>query len=279
MAARLERIVAKRGRWESLKYDVRNAVSRETANLRSRFPPRDVSELARRLGVLEIRIVPLATKGRLMSESDGFAIEVNEELLEFEKQFTVAHELAHVIVEQRRFGIKTPGTRDGLSPSYTSRGLVEKLCDVAACEILLPLDWLRKQAEGGPSLKTANRVAQVADCSLEFVLKRFVDEGLWRCNVLWWEHRHGELWAVKCIPESKTESLVWVDPVPVRGSLIGKCLGTRSWQEGRLCLRLSDEFMEYPDTECMPQGEDGAISLSRTDAGRSPAGESRNRIY
>src|SRR5436190_15679861 len=55
-----------------------------------RFPT-DIDKLARKVGIIAVRDVPLATRGCLLREPGGFVVEVNSHLSRLERRFVLAH--------------------------------------------------------------------------------------------------------------------------------------------------------------------------------------------
>lgn len=102
----------------------------EVARSRAAYPKVDLGAFARALGIEEISSVPLGIHGRIDARYGRLRIEVSDRLQGFAKRFTIAHELAHVVLGDR--------------PRHLSYERFEQLCDVCADELLLPDQFLRE---------------------------------------------------------------------------------------------------------------------------------------
>lgn len=143
-------------------------------------PPVELPKLAQQLGVSAIRTAPLATAGRLRMTSEGLVVEVDCDLTVFDSQLAVAHELAHVILEGEDL---VDRARLGYTPrALDPEGLaeLERLCDLAAEEILLPAGWVRDRVGlARPALSRAQAIADESGCPVTFVVGRLVQLGRW----------------------------------------------------------------------------------------------------
>jgi Zn-dependent peptidase ImmA (M78 family) len=170
--------------------------------------PTDLTQVAADLGVVEVRVVPLANRGRLLYVPGGFVIEVNENLDHHERRFVVAHELAHIVLEGN--SLSADGARRervvlGHAVSYHA---LETLCDFAAAELLVPFAVLRDALSPlTVSLDAAIRLAAKADCAVELVAKRVHEANIWNCQFLWWRQDAGRFVAIKSIPNRDDDGL------------------------------------------------------------------------
>ena len=89
-------------------------------------PPTDLLDLGRKIGVKEVSYESFPGSGELHKERDGYRIICSSDQSRSRQRFTVAHELAHVILECT--GRNAP--RAGSS--------VERVCDMIAAECLMP---------------------------------------------------------------------------------------------------------------------------------------------
>ena len=89
-----------------------------------RCPPTDLTEFGQKIGVLEITYESFPGSGELHTINNGYRIICSSDQSRPRQRFTVAHELAHVILE--RTGRNAP--RKGNS--------VERVCDMLAAECL-----------------------------------------------------------------------------------------------------------------------------------------------
>lgn len=96
-----------------------------------------LGELCRLHGVTEISYEPMKVEGYLVKTEDGCAIRVNSNRHKYRKRFTVAHELAHILVANRNGEDIQLKCR---SKHFSSDE--ETLVDMVAAEILLPRNEL-----------------------------------------------------------------------------------------------------------------------------------------
>lgn len=201
--------------------------------------PTDLGRLSRHLGVISIREVPLAMKGRLLKEGMGFAVEVNSDLPQYERRFSVAHELAHIIVdgeELRRSSRLESNRLRGMHSSFK-----ERLCDAVASELLVPRDWIKARfGEDEPRLESVLRGAMELQVDIETVAERVVECSPWQCRFLWWTRYRGYFRAVRSVPFLSDESLAFVRPENQRQTLLRQA-GRGDVAIGREAILLRDE--------------------------------------
>ena len=113
-----------------------------------RCPPTDLTEFGQKLGVLEIIYESFPGSGELHTINNGYRIICSSDQSRPRQRFTVAHELAHVILE--RTGRNAP--RKGNS--------VESVCDMLAAECLMPTLVFEPLL---PSRLTLDDIAKLAD--------------------------------------------------------------------------------------------------------------------
>lgn len=155
-------------------------------------PPLDLEKLASHLSVSEIRLTPLAMRGRIAVEGPRVSIEINAEDPPFVQRFTLAHEIAHLVVEDGRVraAVRQGRAVESLDRRYYEE--VERVCDLLAGELLLPEEWLKDHLDlHTPSLSTAQSIAVVARVPLTFVVKRAIERGLWRASASGWTMHRG----------------------------------------------------------------------------------------
>lgn len=77
----------------------------------------------------------IATPGRLEIEENGYAIYISNQIPESRKRFSIAHEIAHILIIEGLY--HKPQLLRSLR-SHVNWEKVERLCDLAASEILIP---------------------------------------------------------------------------------------------------------------------------------------------
>lgn len=142
-------------------------------------PPIDVVDLARRLGVTDIRPAPLVEDGRLDVEADSVRILLRGDLSPTRRRFTIAHEIAHLVIGNSDMRV----ARRAASP----RDLTERLCDEIAASILLPYPWVASRYGSRPvSLSTVREMAQVGEVSMGAAVVRMKEVLGWHYSLLRW---------------------------------------------------------------------------------------------
>ena len=114
-------------------------------------PPTDIEAIGRKVGVQKVSYEKFPGSGELHKEKDGYRIVCSSDQPRARQRFTVAHEIAHVILE--RTGRNAP--RAGNS--------VERVCDMLAAECLMPTSVFKAQL---PATFTLSDIAHLA-CTFE----------------------------------------------------------------------------------------------------------------
>lgn len=150
-------------------------------------PPIDVELLAERMGVGAILRRRMVEDGRLEHQPHAMTrILVNETASATRQRFTIAHELAHLLLAAP----DAPVTARRSRPRY---GDEERFCDDFAGALLLPADWLRAAAGGQPpGLGLVRRLAKACSCSLAAVVLRCNQLLGWSYALLQWRMTHGD---------------------------------------------------------------------------------------
>lgn len=225
------------------------------------LPPTDLNKLARHIGISDIRNVPLAMKGRLILKDNSFKIEINNNLSDFEKRYTVAHELAHLIVEEKSLNEHSFIRKNGKEQSSRPYLLTENLCDLGAEEILLPCKWLQNRIrDQGPSLEIIEQISKEISCDLSFVAIQLIKLGLWHCKLLWCEKIENKLYVTKAFPRTDEAFLAFIDPFDLETSLPGNSLINKRFMEGHLRIKSGDEDYLYR-AQCIPVDGKEVLSM------------------
>ena len=192
---------------------------------RERFDvPVDLPKLARSLGVTEIVMTELTEDGRTTWSDRGPRIELRADRPETRTRFTLAHEIAHVLVERDQ------------TVARRTRGLdhdeIETLCDWIAASILMPRDWVQRFAERPEyNLSLVRLVAQRADVSLSAAAVRLAEVGRRTCMLLRLQ-RAQKRWVVVGHAAVPREYHGTLELTPEASSLIDELVDRRdTWQE------------------------------------------------
>jgi IrrE N-terminal-like domain len=227
------------------KYEVVQRVRSAFAAVAEEFPPTDIDKLSATLGVTSIRRVPLAVDGRLRRTGAGYTIEVNRSHSAARQRFTIAHEIAHLILVRggplgsRRRGRRTPG-KELQDPTE------ERLCDYAAAEILMPSDWVWAFLSGrSPSLSSILEMARTCRTSLEAAAVRLVEAGPWRCRLIWWQRRGERFAAYRSFPLYDPEILSGIGLADPQRSIVAKVLNDGKPRSGVERILIGGEVGNY----------------------------------
>jgi hypothetical protein len=142
--------------------------------------PVDLERIAAGLGVDSVRAAELVEDGRLERRAGRIEILVRRDRSIARRRFTLAHELAHLV-------LGSPGP-DGHGPSVRE----ERRCDEVAAALLLPRAWVAATYGGRPqTLATVRSLARDAGVSVSTAVTR-LDEVLgWKRALLRFRRQDG----------------------------------------------------------------------------------------
>lgn len=138
-------------------------------------PPVDPKMVASLQGIHRIEECELDWAGCLLNEEERTIIRVRSTDPRSRQRFTIFHEIAHTFLPgyslQPQYRC-TPGSRNA------ARDHNEQLCDLAASELLMPAEHMRRAlAQSALDFGTVEELAQRFDASLEATARRVVS--LW----------------------------------------------------------------------------------------------------
>ena len=117
-------------------------------------PPTNLVDIGGKLGVQEISYENFPGSGELHKEKNGYRIVCSLDQPPSRQRFSVAHELAHVILE--RTGRNAP--RAGNS--------TERVCDMLAAECLMPTSVFETRLPVTPTASDIRDLARIFDTSI-----------------------------------------------------------------------------------------------------------------
>ena len=117
-------------------------------------PPTNLTDVASRVGVHEISYENFPGSGELHKERGGYRIVCSTAQPRSRQRFTIAHELAHVILE--RTGRNAPRVGDS----------VERVCDMLAAECLMPTSVFEARLALAPRLRDVAELARIFETSI-----------------------------------------------------------------------------------------------------------------
>jgi len=117
-------------------------------------PPTDLDAVGRKIDVQEIAYESFPGSGELHKVTGGYRIVCSSDQPRSRQRFTVAHELAHVILE--RTGRNAP--RNGSD--------VARICDILATECLMPTSVFESRVPSNLTLRNISGLADTFETSL-----------------------------------------------------------------------------------------------------------------
>jgi hypothetical protein len=143
-------------------------------------PPVDIDALAARVGVRSICEEELLEDGRLIQRNGAASIVIRRGLPLGRRRFTVAHELAHLLLLAPE--VDTIRRRQ---PARSAQDDVERLCDQIAASIVLPHDWVQSRYGAQPQrISTLRSVADAAGVSMAAALVRLQEVARWTRSLI-----------------------------------------------------------------------------------------------
>ena len=159
------------------------------------MPPFLPEDFARMKGISKIEQADLGnTSAVLLKFHDGYVIKVNKNHHPVRQNFSCAHEIGHILfgelhlehhlqsIEYRTF-----------NPSNTGRlrsSAKERLCDIAATELLMPENVFRRYlSDFGASVTSIEQLARTFKVSIPAAAIRIAEISLRPCLTMLWQHQ------------------------------------------------------------------------------------------
>ncbi len=160
-------------------------------------PPFLSAEFARLQGIKKIEKADLGeTSALLLKFPDSYVIKVNQKHNLARQNFSCAHEIGHILLSK----LKLEGYIHNIeyrtfNPQGEQRAraaAIERLCDVAAAELLMPEFVFRKYISSfGLSISSIEHLANVFKVSIEAAAMRVAEVSVEPCIALKWLLRRG----------------------------------------------------------------------------------------
>jgi hypothetical protein len=218
-------------------------------------PPFLPGALAALQGIREIRRTDLPWDACLIpaTAGDGFVVEVCKYHPVGRQHFSVAHEIGHTFLIEQEPSLRAPRREIGIEGN-PKHNLAEKLCDLAAVELLLPLDaFTGDVAEVGPSIESLPELARRYRASLLSTARRFVEASVWKCYVIVWHRPEGKLQAKNVFGSASASRLYPQQILIGPDSTVHEALRTGDFARRRERMVLGGEEQAYY-TESMRLG-------------------------
>lgn len=165
--------------------EIRSAAEELLAAAGVSQPPVDLVDVAKLQGIERVRMRKMRrTLGTLREGANGLTVTLNKRE-PFRSRFTLAHEIAHTIVDppDRKAATVVLARR---KPS--SDGELERLCDEIAVELLLPQEMFIDALDDEPvSMGAIFRLAKLFDSSLQATALRAGELSREPVQVICWE--------------------------------------------------------------------------------------------
>lgn len=155
-------------------------------------PPVDLRLVAERLKVSRIEYRELLEDGRVDREGQTVVITIRSDAPHQRQRFTLAHELAHVILDS--------GEVDSFSARRSKEqfSVEETLCDALAGGLLMPREWVDARYENaGVGMGAMFDLARLADVSLSAALVRLREVCGWQASLLHWRRSANGRWRLE----------------------------------------------------------------------------------
>jgi hypothetical protein len=178
-----------------------------------RTPGEALEPIAHRLGVVEIRAEALPFEGGVFEGPKGLVIKTNSLSSMARQKFTVAHEIAHLVMAKHFRSRKS-----------CSSVPLERTCDHLASELVMPRQAVAELMDGQETPSKLVRIADHFGVSLHMAAVRLrSDLRLWRRSIGLWEFGNvtNQLWFVGPRPwtESKQSFDVFLKATQTPGAI------------------------------------------------------------
>lgn len=161
-------------------------------------PPFSPSVYAPLRNVKDVLYKDMKIDGRLIPSADGFIIELRKDRPKERINFTFAHELAHTFFYESVPSIKYRSLENKY-PQHDEDE--EKLCNIAASELLMPTPLFSKIVKDFlPSPESLQKIARIFETSLTATLVKIHSLKLWNASFVLWKFRDEKLepeWLVR----------------------------------------------------------------------------------
>jgi Zn-dependent peptidase ImmA (M78 family) len=155
-------------------------------------PPFSPEEFARLQGMRIVKADLGKTSAVLLRFHDGYMIKVNQNHNLARQNFSCAHEIGHDLLRELRVELNTENieyrTFNPQAHALARAKARERLCDVAATELLMPELVFRKYLSGfGVSVHSIERLASIFMVSIRAAALRVAEVSAEPCIALLWQ--------------------------------------------------------------------------------------------
>lgn len=147
-------------------------------------PPFDCRLYAQLRNVEQVIERQMSIDGRLVPSPTGFTIELRKDRPSTRKNFTCAHEVAHTFFYPC---VQSTTCHNFMEVNQKPDQEEERLCDIAAAELVMPLNSIAKIAKDyAPSTKSLVDLASLFNTSLTATAIRLLRLGVWDVGLALW---------------------------------------------------------------------------------------------
>ncbi|MCK4362783.1 MAG: ImmA/IrrE family metallo-endopeptidase [Dehalococcoidia bacterium] len=152
-------------------------------------PPFLGEELAYLQGIKKIEKTDLGEiDALLIRHQDGYIIKINSSHHPFRQNFSCAHEIGHTILHELDRPLCVDCDEFRQTNSNAVIKAMERLCDIAAAELLMPEKTLKKYLAGFDlSISTIERLAHIFKVSIQAAAIRISQISTEPCSVILWK--------------------------------------------------------------------------------------------
>ena len=228
------------------------------------FPPETLAFLQ---GIRKITRADIPFDACLVPVEDGFRVDLCKYHGKARQNFSITHEIAHTFLIEHEPFLRAPKREKGIGES-SNYGVVERLCDIAAAELLLPESLFAKDVwQCGPSLDSIVYLSARYCASLSATAWRFAEMGFWKCYFVVWglgerEGSNSVSLRVRALFRSQYASPISKSEVAVasQSTTVHCALSTNSIVKGRDYMVLGGEPQEYyVESMKLGRGDSGQV--------------------
>ena len=153
-------------------------------------PPFPATELAKLNGIKTIEKADLGeTAAILIKDPDGYTIKVNRRNSPVRQNFSCAHEIGHTFLHELELNHPLHTDQDEFRTGKQTKGSYrERLCDIAAAELLMPEDIFRKYlVNSGISVSSIEKLANTFMVSAQAIAIRIAKVSPKPCDAIIWK--------------------------------------------------------------------------------------------
>lgn len=240
------------------------ALLQELGRTQPPFPQEAIASLQR---VTKITRADIPFDACLTPLENGYHVELCKFHSKAKQSFSLAHEVAHTFLIEHEPSLRAPKREKGIGES-SNYVLIERLCDLAAAELLLPEPVFAKDVwQCGPSLNSIVLLSARYCASLSATAWRFAQMGFWRCYFLIWELRErgthcSDSLRVRSLYRSQYAAIISRSDVQLCSSstTVHGALATNSILKGRDYMTLGGEPQEYyVESMKLGKGDSGQV--------------------